>query len=181
MNRKVANRYSKAIYELALDNNAVDSLINDVNSILNLFEQSNEFRALIVSPVINTDEKESMLNQTVLSEKFGLNELTHKLIQLLLKKKRITLLEDVCFSVLEKNKIINNIVDAKVESAISLDDTQLKKIKAILESRFNKTVNILNTINEELIGGMRITVDGIMIDHSIQTHIAKLRYAMVEG
>lgn len=181
MIHKVANRYSKAIYELAVEKKAVSSLIKDMNSIHDLFLNSEEFKNMILSPVINVDEKESMLDATILSKSSDLQELTKQLIRLLLKKKRIELLDNVCLSVISKDKIENNIVDAKIESAIPLDTKQIDAAKKFLEKEFNKTVNIENLINTELIGGIRILIDNVMIDHSVQTHLLRLKQAMVLG
>ena len=181
MIHKVANRYSKAIYELAAEKKAVSSLINDMNSIHSLFLDSEEFKNMILSPVINVDDKRSMLESTILAKSSGLHDITKQLIHLLLNKKRIELLDFVCLSVISQDKTENNIVDAKIESTIPLDTKQIETAKKFLEKKFNKTVNIENLINAELVGGFRILIDNVMIDHSVQTHLSKLKQAMVLG
>jgi len=53
----LAARYSKAIFDLALENNVVEETVKDMQLIAGLCEANRDFRTMLKSPVIGIDKK----------------------------------------------------------------------------------------------------------------------------
>ena len=68
-----AKSYSQALYELGSEEKNLEKLEGDVNSIIKLISQSEDFNSLIKDP---TNKQEDQLNViSIIFEKFNLNKL----------------------------------------------------------------------------------------------------------
>ncbi len=65
-------------------------------------------------------------------------------------------------------------LEAHVASAFKLSAQETKDLKAMLESRYQRTVNVTSTIDPELIGGVRIAVGDEVIDASVRGRLASM-------
>ena len=76
-----------------------------------------------------------------------------------------------------KNRYFNdkNIMVVTAISAVTLNESQRKRIIDKLEKSMNKTVLLENKIDKSCIGGIRIEYQGRMIDASIKNRFQKLQ------
>ena len=65
----------------------------------------------------------------------------------------------------------------KITSAISLSSTQLKTITDALSQKYQK-IEIEQTVDPEIIGGLKITVGSKQIDASVRGKIEQLKQAL---
>ena len=71
------------------------------------------------------------------------------------------------------------VADAYIESAMPLTDADVKDLVTALEKRFpGFKLTPIVSINEELIGGVRIRVGDKTLDGSIQTRLAQMQEAL---
>ena len=54
---KITSRYAKALIDLAKDQNALDSCLNDMELLKNSCVTNHELQLLLKSPIINSDKK----------------------------------------------------------------------------------------------------------------------------
>jgi|SRR3989344_4107788 len=77
------------------------------------------------------------------------------------------------------SKIYNNkekIIDAKVFSNRKLTEIEQKKLKDALKRKFDvKNVVIKNIIDQNIIGGFKIQIEDLIIDHSIGSKVKQLQ------
>src|SRR5690349_20006707 len=81
----VAARYEKSLLDLAVEQNAVEDTLKDVQLLNAVCEQSRDFVNVLRSPIIHADKKESILNEVVSNK---LHALTKAFIKLLTNKGR---------------------------------------------------------------------------------------------
>ena len=81
---KITSRYAKALIDLAKDQNALDSCLNDMELLKNSCVTNHELQLLLKSPIINSDKKWGILE---LIFKSKVSELSMLFIQILTKKK----------------------------------------------------------------------------------------------
>ena len=70
----ISDRYSSALYDLALEKKVVDSVLENLISIKKLIDTNKELTLLILSPLISSKDKLEILLKLTLS--INLNELT---------------------------------------------------------------------------------------------------------
>lgn len=90
-NPRLASRYAKALLDLAVEQNAVDSTLQDIRLLDAVSKQSREFTNMLRSPIINAAKKQEIV-AAVLSGK--MSALTDGFIKLLVSKGRESNLPD---------------------------------------------------------------------------------------
>ena len=85
---KITSRYAKALIDLAKDQNALDSCLNDMELLKNSCVINHELQLLLKSPIINSDKKWGILEMIFKSK---VSKLSMLFIQILTKKKRESL------------------------------------------------------------------------------------------
>ena len=105
-------------------------------------------------------------------EKHFLNEVT----QFLVKKRLLSKASDILLAL---SKIINDhnkVVVAKVSSVNKINETTNKEIAVILMKRYSaKEVNLVEILDEKLLGGYKIEVNDEIIDLTIKNKLEKLQ------
>ena len=91
---KSAIRYSKALLELAVEQNKVDLILKDMDFFFHSSRDNNDLLVFLKSPVIRADKKLNVLNE--LFSHF--NVLTTSFMQLIVKNGRESLLPEIAAS-----------------------------------------------------------------------------------
>ncbi len=171
MNR-VAKRYTKAIFELALEKEILDQIEQDFVFLKNLFAESTEVAQYLASPLITEDKKIEMLTE-VIGKK--VSDVTFNFLQLLASKRRLRILP----AILENFRLMmlehKNIVEGELISAVELEEKQVAEIKQHLEKMLGKNVQLLTRIQPDILGGFVVRVQDVVIDNSIRLQLSKLR------
>ncbi len=169
-----ANRYAQALLDLAIEKNTLDVVFKDMDLITLTIKGSNELRILLDSPVVKSDKKQVILNQIFGNE---ISELSNQFLQLVSKRKRESLLENIASSFISMYKKYKNIIVAEITSAVKLSDEQKKNIIALLKT--DATVEVVEKIDSSILGGFIVRVDDKQIDASILREINDLKQALV--
>jgi len=94
-----ADRYSLALYELALENNILTEVEEHSTSIINLISVNDDFKSLIQDPTNKKEEQLNALNK--ISEQCNLNELLTKFLGFLISKRRFFYVDKILKSFVE--------------------------------------------------------------------------------
>jgi F-type H+-transporting ATPase subunit delta len=169
-NSKTANRYAKALLELSLEKGNLDAVYGNMQVLSDTINDSADLRSLIKNPIVKEEEKNNIFT-ALFGKTFDAD--TMNFINLLTKNKRTNILSEVSQQFITQYRVNKNIVTAEVTSATKLDEEQKKNILALL--KHDGEVEIVETINPELIGGFIVKVGDKQIDASIATKFKNLR------
>ncbi len=174
-----AKSYSQALYELGSEEKNLEKLEEDVNSIIRLISQSEDFNSLIKDP---TNKQEDQLNVIgIIFEKFDLNNLLKKFLNFLVMKRRFFYVEKILkdfINICSKNR---GEISAKLTVAKELNESQINKIKNELSQNFGSEVKLNYNYDPDLIGGLIMQVESVMIDTSIKNKLQKIENKMIEA
>ncbi len=177
MAKLIARRYANALFELAQEKNQIDRFDEEVKVVYGSIINNEEFRVVLNHPQISIEEKSAMLKkifgQSVCEDILGL-------LQLVLRKNREAELIEILSIFIDKVREFKRITTAYVFSAKPLNENQLKEIKVKLSQNLNKQVNIEASVDPELIGGVRILVDGHVIDGTVKKQISELKKRLAD-
>lgn len=178
VNKKIARRYTLALYEIAKEDNIIDRILEDFLLIKNTAESSRELMLLLRSPIINYNKKFSAL--TAIFSK-AVSGLTMKLISLLCEKNRESSLYDISldFETLVNEK--KGLAKAKVTTAIELTDKEKNNIILNLKQFTGKELIPSFTIDKEIKGGFVAQVNDTIIDASIKRQLELLKEQFSKG
>ena len=174
----IAGRYATAVYEIAKENNAVNAIEDDIAALQAAISDSEDFRALISSPVYTRDEQAGAIS--ALAAKMGLSETMANTLSLMAQKRRLFVVPQLLATLREVIAEAKGEVTADVVSAKALTKAQSDKLAKTLKASTGKDVTLNATVDESLIGGLVVKVGSRMIDTSIRSKLNSLQNAMKE-
>jgi F-type H+-transporting ATPase subunit delta len=175
----MAGRYATALFELALESNAIDSVTADLAKFEALITESADLARLVRSPVFTADEQSRAVS--VLLDKAGIAGLANKFLRLVAENRRLFAINDIVRgykAMVAKHK---GEVTAQVTVAEKLSDARLAEIKSSLKSVTGKDVQVDVQIDPTIIGGLIVKLGSRMIDSSLRTKLNAIKFAMKEA
>ena len=171
-NAKLAARYAKALFDLALENQKDEVVHKNLFDVDATITKSRELSVVINSPVINDDKKIAVINAVFTG---NIDDLTIKFLILIVKKNRELFIREITEAYNELFLAHHNITKVTVSSAIALNDELKNRIIKLVEKDTNSTVELHEEINADLIGGIVLAYDNKQFDASIQNRLKELR------
>ena len=172
MTGSIEKIYSEALFEIAEEDNSAKNLLDELNSLSDIFKDNPEFSKLLSAPTVSMNEKISVVKNI-----FGgkISETALNFICVLTEKNRASYLPKIADSFRKLYNDKNNIVEIKVTTCVSLTAILRDKLKAKLESVYNKTVIMKEFVDEKLIGGIVINYGNTMIDGSVKSKLERMQ------
>tara|TARA_R110000751_G_scaffold18392_1_gene55989 strand:- start:3665 stop:4225 length:561 start_codon:yes stop_codon:yes gene_type:complete len=174
----IAGRYATALLELAEEQGALDQVESDLKAVRQALNDSAELRTAVGSPIYKRDELSAAM--AAVAEAMGLSEITRNVIGLMAQKRRLFALGDVCDAYVARMAERRGELTADVKVAAPLSDEQRAALADALKAAFGRDVNLDETVDESLIGGLVVKVGSKLIDTSIRSKLAALQNAMRE-
>ena len=175
----VANRYAAALFDLALETSALDSVESDLTKLESLFASSDDLMRLVRSPVFQAGEQVRAMDAVL--QKAGIAGMAANLAKLAAKNRRLFALPEMIIAFRSTLAAHRGEVTADIVSAETLSDAHLSSLKKTLNGVTGKDVQINQSVDPELLGGMVVKIGSRMIDTSLKTKLNSLRIAMKEA
>ena len=175
---RVANRYGKALFQIALENNKIDRVGSDLNMIRDIIKSNVEFRSMLLNPLI-PEAKKSIILEKLFREK--VDPLTYHFLILLCTKKRSNILSEVIdrfYVLLYDHK---GILRGKIISAQQLSADQVERINKNITVITGKSVELELETDSNLLAGFVVKIKDTVIDISVKNQLEKLREKLVYG
>jgi len=169
---KITTRYAKSLLDLAIEKNQLKECYNDLIAVETLCSESSDFALMLKSPIINTSKKLSIIKS--LFEK-KLSKTTYFFIKLITKKKREPLLHSISKNFIELYKSHYKIITAIVTTTIPLDKDLKKKVVSFVKKKMDKDVELMEKVNQDILGGTIIKVGDLQIDDSVRKQLKELK------
>ena len=175
---RVAKPYARALYDAALEQNALASIIADIDKLRELIEHSEEFTQLIHSPVLSPQFKSETF-QVLFAD--ALQPLTINFFKLLALKQR----ERYLIAIMD---VFSEIVDeaagrlvAKVTTAVPITSEQEERLTAQLSAYSGKQVRLETITDAQIQGGFIVQLDDTVFDASVASQLQRLRQQLAKG
>jgi len=176
----MAGRYATALFELALENKAIDSIKKDLDQFDALIANSADLNRLVRSPVFDADEQLRALS--ALLAKAGIGGLTANFLRVITTNRRLFAVRDMIRGYRMLVARHKGEVVAQVTVAEKLSDTNLDALKSALKSvTGGKDIDLEVKINPAIIGGLVVQVGSRMVDSSLRTKLNSIKLAMKEA
>lgn len=169
---KAAGRYASALLETAIEQDILEEIYKDMLFLQSTIEDSRDLQLFLMSPLIKKAVKVSAMHKIFDGK---IHELSMKLIDLLSEKSREKLLQSITRAFTLAYKAHHGIIDIDVTSAFELDKDQVKELKKQLEKSTGKKVDLYQTIDEDLLGGLKVRIEDTVIDGSVKHKLSQLK------
>jgi F-type H+-transporting ATPase subunit delta len=178
VNRTLARRYATAVASLARDQNAVERVSADLQTLSRVISAPGLIRDFFESPVIDRPSKERVFSQA-----FGakLHPIALHALLLLVRKRRESLLGAIVDEYLALERSARGVETLRLESARRLDRGEYARLIERLEAHFGKKFEVTEVVNPELIGGLRVMVGDRRIDATISGRLNALARELAQA
>lgn len=174
----VAGRYATALFELALEQKALEQIETDLGRFGEALDASEDLQRLVKSPMFSTEEQGRALGAIL--DELKIEGLTKNFLLLVSKNRRLFATPDMIRAYRAMLAEHRGEMSATVTAASKLTNTQVTALKQALKAGLGKDVMLDQLVDPSLIGGLMIKVGSRMIDTSIRTKLNSLKHAMKE-
>ena len=168
----ISKTYGDALFELALEENAVDSLAEEVQMVLNVLEENEELMKLLHHPKIVKEQKIKIIQDIF---KGRVSDNLMGFLEIIVDKDRYNEIPSIFRFFLDLVKEYKNIGVAYVTTAVELKDAQKEDLKKrLLETTKYETFEMHYQTDASLIGGMVIRIGDRVVDSSIKSKLEEM-------
>ena len=175
----MAGRYATALFELALESNAVEQVQSDLNAFGALVAANPDLARLVRSPVFSGEEQAKAL--AAILEAAGIKGIAANFLRVVAGNRRLFAAREMIrgFNALvAKHK---GEVTADVTVAQPLNDARLNEIRDTLRQVTGKDVQVNVDVDPSIIGGLKVKLGSRMVDASLRTKLNSIKFAMKEA
>ena len=172
MAKLVSKTYGDALFELALENNQLDSLLEEVKAVSLAIAENEDLTKLMNHPKIVKEEKIKVIDDIFTGQ---VSRELVGLMRMIVEKDHYDEMNSVFEYFVGRVKEYKNIGTAYVTSAVELTDAQKKAV----ESKLLATTKYVEfemhfDVDATLIGGMQIRIGDRVVDSSIKNKLNDL-------
>ncbi|UCF30907.1 MAG: ATP synthase F1 subunit delta [bacterium] len=175
----LARRYAKAVIDLAHEQGIIKEVGEDLQGVAAIFAQSPELLHAFSDPTVSLQDKEKILEKVLARGK--IKDLTLKFLHVLLMKKRILGVGEICQAYIEFADQLANRIRARVVTAVALDKEEEKRIKDALNRLSGKEVILELEVDAGLLGGIVAYMGGQVYDGSLSNQLHQVKESIGKG
>lgn len=168
----IAKRYAGALFEVAQEDNNLQSVREELEFVGTCLKENEEFEKLLNTPLINSNERKEILTN-IFKDKLS-NEILN-FLYILVDKRRANAIHDI---IREFNKMADaskNMVEGVAITAIALDQETLLKLQVQLSMASGKNVKLKNEVDQEIVGGVLVKIGDKVIDGTLKNRLGHLK------
>lgn len=163
----IAFQYAEALFQLANEKDKVDETLTDFRELVDVLDR--DFYMFMEHPNMKKAQKQSLIKRIVKPL------LLQHLCFVLVDNHRVKLLTDVLEAYVGLINMQERVMDVDVYSKKPLSEKEMKGLVVSLEKRFSISVRLHNTIDESIIGGVRLEYNGAILDDTVNHYFKALQ------
>ena len=170
----VARPYAEAAFKLASEGDALERW-SDTLALIEAVVTDESIAARIGDPNVDDRALESLI-LGIIGER--LDGHGRNLVQVLVQNGRLDLVSHIRALFEAQRREHEGLIEARIISAMPLDDEQVARLREALERKHGRRVNAQIEVDPELIGGARIVVGDKVIDATVRGRLDAMAVAL---
>jgi len=172
----LAGRYALALFELARDGKALDSVAESLATLKSALAESADLKALTQSPLIGREDAAKAV--AAVAKLLKLDKLTGRTLGVLAENRRLAQIPNVIRAYETLLSAHKGETRAEVTSAFPLSKTQVTALAKQLKARTGRDTALDLAVDPAIMGGLIVKMGSQMIDGSLRTRLNTLAQAM---
>ncbi|MBL8437855.1 MAG: F0F1 ATP synthase subunit delta [Zoogloeaceae bacterium] len=173
-NVTIARPYADAAFKLAKGQGALGPWSEALEKLAQIVVDP-AMRECINDPKLSADQLYGVITGVAGA---GLTADQQNFVRVLVENERLQVLPEIRDLFVDLKNEQEGVSEAKIASAFPLDDVTLAALVADLEAKFKTKLQVVVTIDPELIGGVRVTIGDEVIDASVRGKLANMAAAL---
>jgi F-type H+-transporting ATPase subunit delta len=176
-NSTIARPYAEALFSAAKD--SADSLQGTANHLQLLAEliEMEDVRQAVSDPRLDDAQRCDLVKGLLKGVKLDAH--LDNFIELVVSNDRLLLMPEIAEQFQALKDKAEGVAQADIVSAFPMSDAQVSELVQLLEPKFNLKLKPHVTVDETLIGGVRVVVGDYVLDTSVQAQLNRMRDALV--
>ena len=170
-----SREFAEALFELAAQAGLTKETSEGLETVMSALMQTPAYRALLASPAI---AKEERLNALSASFSGKIPDILLAILRMMVSRGHVSALDGMARDYEELARGYRGEAMAVVTSAVPLKEAETVALRAKLEKKLGRKVTLQCRVDPELIGGIRVEVDGRVIDGSIRNKLEEIKEVM---
>ena len=167
----VASRYGLALYSLAVDDNKVVQLQEEVKELTSILKENTDFVMILGSSFLSLTERQEILEKTLV----GVDKSIVALILVVMENNRTNCLFEIFESFNSYCNEYRGVREGIVYSTLKLDKKVISELEKKISQKEHQQVELKNVIDPSLIGGVKVVVHDRIYDGSIKHHLEMMK------
>ncbi|MFH0767507.1 MAG: ATP synthase F1 subunit delta [Bacillota bacterium] len=163
------SNYAKALYGIAKEQNKIDLITYHFDDFKNTIGENYGWVSMMDSPMITLDEKMKKIDALEYDASFL------SFLKMLVQKRNIHLYLEIYEEWIHMSRAYQKIAHIHIYSAKPITGQQEESLKKVIQPRFpNQKLDFHITVDEHLLGGIKIVHQGQSLDRSIARELKEL-------
>ncbi|WP_084398815.1 ATP synthase F1 subunit delta [Henriciella aquimarina] len=173
---ETARRYASALFDLAEEKGALETVATDLKDVLAMAKGSKDLTLLLESPAFGREEKAKAL--VALADKAGLGKLVSNFLATMASNGRSDEILDAAGHFDELYARHRGVKRAIARTAEEMTAEQRQKLEAVLAKAVGSDIELETEVVADLIGGIQLRVGSTLIDASVASKLDRMNTAM---
>ena len=170
---QIGKRFAEALSESISDNKRVQTALENLRWFQDAFQTESQLNRFFIHPSFPKENKAALVKE--MCDRVSALDEVRNLLRLLVERNKMMFLKNI--TEFFEYTVAKRLSQARVEvvSACPLNDAQVKKLQSALERILGKSAIVDVSVDEDLIGGLRLNVGSLVADATIKNSLALLK------
>lgn len=161
------NEYASALFALALEENSLEAVKIDLESVAKALKENPDYIRLLDTPALSKEERLSLIDEAFSTVGYSVKNL----LKILCERHAVYTLHELAAAFLILYDEHNGIERVEAISAVSLTDAQRDSLVKRLTDMTGKRIILTNKVKPEILGGVILRYSGIQLDGSVKARL----------
>lgn len=178
-NGLIPRRYAKALYKFADAHGKTREVYDEMKDVIDSFIKNPGLQKVLSNPFVSREDKQNLLisaaGKKVENDYLGF-------VKLILEQHREDYAYRMALAYRDIYRDINKISQVRITTAVSLGDSEMARIRQMIESAFpDRTLEYTYVVDPSVIGGFIVDVDDSRMDASLSNELEQLRLNLINS
>ena len=164
----ISVRYARALLKSATEAKIEDAVYTEMQQLAKSYALVPQLRHTIDNPMLSKDKKQELLLTAVGNSP---SDLTKAFVGLVLKEDRENVMQFIANSYVTLYRQQKNVIRGRLITATAVSPATEQKMRQMVESKTNGTVEFETEVNPDIIGGFILEYDTYRLDASVKSKL----------
>lgn len=164
----ISVRYARALLKAGIDVKLEDKVYEEMQTLADSYIKVSGLKFTIDNPMLSKEKKERLL---IVASGEKICDLSRSFIKLVLKEGRESIMQFIANSYITLYRKQKNLIRAKLLTATVVTPAIEQKLRKLVESKTNGTVEFEAATNPDVIGGFILEYDTYRLDLSVKSRL----------
>lgn len=179
MAKQIDSTYGDALYELAVEEQKTDSVLEEMTGLLRVFRENEELLQVLTHPEVQKEQKLELIRNVFQGR---VSDDVMGMLLIVVQNDRSNGLIAICQYVIRKIKEYKKIGIASVTSASVLTAQQKSAIESkLVDTTDYNSMEMNYIVDPTIIGGLIIRIQDRVVDSSIKSQLERMSQTLSHG